>query len=88
MDYIFGGMEIMGLKRPISLKNEFHVYRKNLGFTQSDVAKELGIALSTYQQKESGIAEFDLSEAKKLATMTDLTLDQLYQKLSNWDLGG
>lgn len=40
-----------------------------LGFNQSDIARELGIATSTVSQKINNIRPMDINEAEKICTM-------------------
>ena len=42
--------------------NKIICYRKMLGFTQTDLAKEFGISLQAYRLKENGTTAFKDSE--------------------------
>ena len=52
--------------------------RAEEGYTQTQVAEYLGIANSTYRDKESGRREFNLSEALKLAKLFNITVEELF----------
>ena len=49
--------------------------RKKQGYSQEQMAKELGISRPTYIQIENGNRELTVSEAKKLASIFSLTLE-------------
>ena len=58
--------------------------REYAGLTQRQAAKQLGIALATYQGNEWGDVEMRIGIAKKFANMVKIPLDQLifYSKTS------
>lgn len=45
---------------------------------QEEVAEMLGITLTTYSKKENGKSDFTISEAKKLATFFDCTIEEIF----------
>ncbi|MFR5471274.1 MAG: helix-turn-helix transcriptional regulator [Romboutsia sp.] len=53
-------------------------YRKFYNLTQSDMADKLGITLQNYYQKENGIREFKLSEAKKIADLFGVSIEDIF----------
>ena len=50
--------------------------RHNL--TQSDVALELGISTRAYSNKENGISDFTLMEAKKIASLFNTNIYSIF----------
>ncbi|TDX49137.1 helix-turn-helix transcriptional regulator [Orenia marismortui] len=46
--------------------------------TQEEVADYLGLAETTFNRKLNGKSEFKLSEAKKLADLFNLTIEELF----------
>ena len=50
--------------------------RHNL--TQSDVALELGIPTRAYSNKENGISDFTLMEAKKIASLFNTNIYSIF----------
>lgn len=54
------------------------IKRKENKLKQADVAKILHIDKQTYYLKENGKSEFTISEAKKLATYYDCSIDELF----------
>lgn len=48
--------------------------------SQTDVAKMLGINLSTYNQKENGKSEFTLSEIQDLLYYLDCDFDDIFYR--------
>ena len=57
---------------------QLYIKRKELGKSQGDIAKMLGISTGRYQLKETLQAEFTLAECRKLAKYFDTTLDELF----------
>ena len=55
--------------------------RKRTGLNQREVAKELGISLTTYNRKEKGEAEFKVCELVRLAEMFDWTTEDVNEIL-------
>jgi len=47
-------------------------------YNQEDIAKKLGLAETTFNRKLNGKSEFKLSEAKQLADLFNLTVDELF----------
>ena len=45
---------------------------------QEEVAEMLGITVTTYSKKENGKSDFTISEAKKLATFFDCTIEEIF----------
>ena len=61
--------------------------RENSKFSQAVVAKVLGISRPTYIQIEKGERELTVSEAQKLASLFNLSLDNFFMLppfLRNW----
>ncbi len=58
--------------------------REYRNLTQREAAKQLGIALATYQGYEWGDVEMRIGMAKRFAKMVEIPLDQLifYSKAS------
>ena len=58
--------------------------REYRNLTQREAAKQLGIALATYQGYEWGDVEMRIGMAKRFAKMVEIPLDQLifYSKTS------
>ena len=58
--------------------------REYRNLTQREAAKQLGIALATYQGSEWGDVEMRIGMAKRFAKMVEIPLDQLifYSKTS------
>lgn len=58
--------------------------REYRNLTQREAAKQLGIALKTYQSYEWGDVEMRIGMAKRFAKMVEIPLDQLifYSKTS------
>lgn len=57
---------------------QLYIKRKELGKSQGDIAKVLGISTGRMQLKECKKAEFTLVECHKLAKYFDTTLDELF----------
>lgn len=57
---------------------QLYIKRKELGKSQGDIAKVLGISTGRMQLKECKKAEFTLAECHKLAKYFDTTLDELF----------
>jgi len=53
--------------------------RENAGFTQDHVAKEIGVSRPTYIQIEKNERELTVSEAKKLAMLFGISVDDFLQ---------
>ena len=57
-------------------QNKLKGIRVGLGYTQKEIANELGITFESYQKKESGVVPF--TEKQKIALIKILGLD-IYQ---------
>lgn len=55
--------------------------RKQVGFTQRELAARVGIAQSTLAQYETGARKPDIITLKKLATVLHCTTDQLLEPI-------
>jgi len=60
------------------LKHKLYIARRERRLRQKDVAKMLHIDPQTYHLKEAGKRDFTLKEAKKLTTIFNMTLDELF----------
>lgn len=60
------------------MSRQLKALRQLKGLTQNDVAKLLGLSLHGYLNKENGKSQFTLNEAKKLADMFDVTVDDIF----------
>lgn len=69
--YVIGGF---------NMAKHWNIYiaRNEAKQSQRFVAKKLGISPQRYQLKESGKANFTIPEAKILAELYGMTLDQLF----------
>lgn len=56
------------------------IYRTMKSINQSELAKVIGVTLSTYSKKETGKAVFTLIEAKQLAEYFETTIEELFFK--------
>lgn len=52
--------------------------RSELGLTQADMSKKLGIALSTYNKKEMGKWDFTLKEAIQLMNIFNCKFEDIF----------
>lgn len=52
--------------------------RDKYHYTQGDIAIKLGISTRTYANKENGSSEFTLSEAKKIATIFNANIYEIF----------
>src|SRR5699024_104568 len=62
----------------MNMKNKVYIARKENKMRQADVAKKIMMSEKSYQLKESGIRDFTITEAKRLATIYNCTLDDLF----------
>lgn len=62
---------------PKPISDALRVARLKYGFTQSDIAKSLGICRSTYTYYETGKTKPDIKTLQKLAVLYSLTIDEL-----------
>ena len=60
--------------------------RKKYGLTQEFLASKLGISRPTYMQVERGERELTVSEAKKLAAIFDMSLEDFLDGKKNTNL--
>lgn len=65
------------------MRTELYHYRRGINITQEDVSNTLGVCVQAYRNYESGKREMRLSDAKLVADYLNLTLDDLYSKLTN-----
>lgn len=65
------------------MKNTIKVERAKLGFTQSDLAKEVGVTRLTIHSIESGKFNPSVLLALKLARCFDTTVDQIFELEEN-----
>ena len=54
--------------------------RDKYHYTQGDIAIKLGISTRAYANKENGSSEFTLSEAKKIATIFNANIYEIFLK--------
>lgn len=66
----------------MKIRNELYCYRRKKGLKQWEVAKAIGIERTSYLNKEKGYTEFNLSEAKRLADYLEMSIDNVYQKIT------
>lgn len=52
--------------------------RKECGLTQTDVAKVLGVSLTTYSNKERGVTLFDSNEMFILANFFKKPMEEIF----------
>lgn len=57
--------------------NKLKGLRVSKGYTQKGMAKELEMAIKTYNRKETGIVEFNRNEIFKLSEVLGLTLGEV-----------
>lgn len=62
----------------MTLKNKLRALRSEHGFDQQYMANYLGIARTTYQYKETGQKDFTVTEAKRIAELFDLSIDDIF----------
>lgn len=53
-------------------------FRRKVGLSQSEIAKQLGLDQSTYCRKERGEAPFTVKEAKTLTEIFNKTVEELF----------
>lgn len=66
------------------MTNKFIRFRKRMKISQSKLAEVIGVGQATFGKKENGVTEFTLSEAYKLANFLGITIEQLYNMLTDW----
>lgn len=62
------------------MNNAMKKYRERLGLTQSQMAEQLGIAVSTYNMIENGKRGVSVIVAKKISLLLDTSIDNLFFK--------
>lgn len=65
------------------MSNKIAGYRRMLGMTQRDMAKEFGISTQAYRMKESGNTAFNDREKKRFKEMLlplfpSITIDEIF----------
>ena len=65
--------------KPDTLGEFIKIQRNKRTLTQEDIAKAIGITRQTLKKIESDAANLDLSQAKKLAQILNISLDDLYE---------
>lgn len=60
------------------MNRKLRAYRQFKDLSQSEVADLLGISLHAYHNKESGKSDFSLREAKILADLFNVTIDDIF----------
>lgn len=48
------------------------------GYTQGDIAKAIGVDISTFSQKINGHRDFTLQECVRIASMVNRSLDDIF----------
>lgn len=72
---IWGVVDNMGVK--VNL-NKLRGLRAELGLTQEEIADKIGISKHSYNRKERGVRKFTLVEAKKLADLFGLSIEEIF----------
>lgn len=62
------------------MNHKLFVARREKRMTQKELAKQIGIDVSTYNRKEMGRLYFTLPEAIKLTRILGCTLNDLFQE--------
>ncbi|EJT5930474.1 transcriptional regulator [Clostridium perfringens] len=62
----------------MNYSNRLKAYRKLNSLNQEKLAELIGVASNTYSFKENGKVEFSLNEAKKIADLFGVTIDELF----------
>lgn len=75
-------------KNDTIMENSFSVYikklRNNKGFSQEDIAEQLGITLSAYSKIERGLTDPSFSRMKQIAQILNFDLSEiLYRSEEN-----
>lgn len=69
----------------MSISSNILNLRKNLGYSQDDIANSLGVTRQTYSKFENGSCELSASQIQKLADIFGLQVSELYYELPNTD---
>lgn len=59
------------------MKLKIEAIRKQMGLTQEEIAKELGITSTSYSLKEKKKREFKGSELVKISNMSGIAIDDM-----------
>lgn len=59
--------------------HKLKVLRAQHNLRQIDVAKKLGVSISTYSQKEQGIREFTVSEINKILELFNVSYEEIFK---------
>lgn len=62
------------------MNNAMKQYRERIGLTQSQMAEQLGIAVSTYNMIENGKRGVSVIFAKKISLLLNTSIDNLFFK--------
>lgn len=62
------------------MNNLIKQYREKAGLTQHDMAKQLKIAVSTYNMIENGKRGISLYNAKRISVLLKVSIDDLFFK--------
>lgn len=62
----------------MTLSEKIGDFAKATGTTKDEIAKSIGISRSSFFSKIRGEYEFTITEAYKLSTMLDMTVDEFY----------
>lgn len=63
---------------PIAISNLIKSLRVKKGFSQSDVARLMGLARPTYNRKEIGKVPFTIEEGKNLAIILESSFEEIF----------
>lgn len=67
------------------MKNNLYRHRKYVAkISQAEMSERLNIKQSTYCRYESGVTEMRLSIAYQIAKELNITIDQLYKKITSY----
>ncbi|MDR2833653.1 MAG: helix-turn-helix domain-containing protein [Streptococcaceae bacterium] len=61
------------------MQAKLYALRKEMGYTQSEVAKAINISTNAYLQKEKGSREFTLTEMFNIANFFNKELCDIFQ---------
>lgn len=62
----------------MTLRNKLRSLRSERGFDQQYMADYLSIQRTTYCNKETGKSDFTVTEAKQIAELFDLSIDDIF----------
>lgn len=67
------------------MKNNLYRHRKYVAkISQAEMSERLNIKQSAYWRYESGVTEMRLSIAYQIAKELNITIDQLYKKITSY----